>query len=224
MAAGPGPTGVLSAAAVLAVALTWVASLLVSPVADAAVEVRVTRCMRPDDRGSGTIVAPGQVLTAAHILDRAQRVDVVVAGRSIRVKEAVALPRADLAVLELDEPVEGPALVRRPVSDRDRGQMVGAATGGVIAFEVQRRVNVTIRGIAEGSEGVRRAGAEIVATVERGDSGAGLIAEDGALVGVLFARSTQDAGRAWATDIVEAAALLEPDARTAEVEPVPLGC
>ena len=82
-----------------------------------------------------------------------------------------------------------------------------------LPFTTRSVVDINAADIDGVGTGLRR-GYEIDATVEQGDSGSVLVA-NGIAVGVLFARSTVGTGRAWATDITEAAPLLSKAGTTA---------
>jgi S1-C subfamily serine protease len=68
--------------------------------------------------------------------------------------------------------------------------------------EVTRLLRVTIEDIYVEGEHERRA-FEIAATVVRGDSGAPVIADDGSILGVVYARSRDRGGVAFAVSAIE---------------------
>lgn len=217
-----GPLAALLAAGVLAATVLAAAAILAPPPTVAPfVSVAVQRCSGPPDGGGGTLVGPGMVLTAAHVLDDVDEATVLLDDRSVAVTAASRLNRADLALLRLAEAVVPAELRIRPLRPDDAGVLHGPASARPVPFEVTRRARITLRPIAAGAVGLERLGAELRATVQRGDSGAGLLADDGHLIGVLFARSTDDPHRAWASDITEAGGLLG-EGPADEVDAVPL--
>lgn len=157
--------------------------------------------------GSGTAVDAETVLTVAHVVAGADSITVTDArGADHEATVAAIDTELDLAVLDVPGlDVTGVELAS--LGAGDRGTASGLGTGGEFAWTVERTVVIRFADIYD--RGVHdRAGYELEATVERGDSGAGLFAKDGSLGGVVFAASRRDPGRAWATDIAAAADIL----------------
>ena len=110
-------------------------------------------------------------------------------------------PDLDLALLELGPDPSRPELDRPRLGvldDGDRGTIVGGATSGDIDFVVTERTTVETDEV-RGTGRTRRRAYVLAATTEPGDSGAGLFDDEGRLVGLLFAASTDEQGRSWAT-------------------------
>ena len=122
------------------------------------------------DAARGFVAGPGRVVTVAHVLDAPG--DVLVDGRRATVVRRDE--RLDLAVLAA--PVDGPV----------------ARFGGT-SRDVVRRANARVDGSAW-----RRPVLELRTEVEVGDSGTPVLSADGRVVGVVFARSNERSGRAWA--------------------------
>lgn len=109
--------------------------------------------------------------------------------------------RRDLALLDLGDdgltPVPDPPLVGHAAAG-GKGVIAGAGVSGDVAFTVEERTTIVIDEV-RGVDRVRRSGYILDAATVRGDSGSGLYDEDGRLVGVLFAVSSDDGDRSWAT-------------------------
>jgi S1-C subfamily serine protease len=96
----------------------------------------------------------------------------------------------------VDEP-QGPPIFE-VLSEGDAGVIVGASTSGRVDFVVADTTTIEIDEV-RGSRRSRRSGYLLRATTRPGDSGSGLYDLHGRLVGLLFAVSTDDRGRSWAT-------------------------
>lgn len=138
------------------------------------------------ERATGTVVAPGQVLTVAHVLEGASHVEVQ--GRAATVLRSDAA--LDLALLRAPG-VTGPTA---RFGDAD-GDVRVLTTGGVTQAGVRRRVSARL---VDQPGRPRRPSLELAAAVSAGDSGAPVVNADGEVVGVVFARSTRRGGTAYA--------------------------
>ncbi|MEM7271945.1 MAG: trypsin-like peptidase domain-containing protein [Actinomycetota bacterium] len=193
-----------------------------------AVVVATTGCgSAPGGEGSGVALAPTRILTAAHVVAGATEVTVRLRGEvpidrsigtaettgdaagpdatpALRTVEATVVAydtRRDLALLDLDG--DGVAAPAGPVPIRDLGTgdagiIIGAGVSGDIPFTVAERTIIEIDEV-RGTDRVRRAGYLLEAATSPGDSGSGLYDGRGYLVGVLFAVSTDNGRRSWAT-------------------------
>jgi S1-C subfamily serine protease len=123
------------------------------------------------DAATGFVVGDGRVLTVAHVLGPHVRVD----GRAARLLRRD--DRLDLALLAVPG-VRGEA---PRIASRDP--------------RIVRRADARVDG-----SGWRRPVLELRTEVEDGDSGSPVVASDGRLVGVVFARSRVREGVAWAVD------------------------
>lgn len=152
---------------------------------------------------TGLVVADGRVVTVAHAVGDGP---VVVRGPGGTVRRASVARRDDeldlalLAVPGLEHDV-APALGRpRLVVLRD-----GAAT--IVPAVVLRRIDARVRHAAT-DEAVDRPALELSTDIGAGDSGAPVIGSDGRVAGVIFARSRDRAGIAYAVDAAALADLL----------------
>lgn len=161
----------------------------------AVVAVRAEGCPPLASEGVGTIVAAGEVLTAAHTVAGAERV--TVAGEPA---EVVALDAAnDLALLRIADVRTAP-LPRTDVTP-GRGTRADAYVrrdGGIRRIDViiVRPVVIATTDIHHETD-VERQGFELAGPIEPGDSGAPLVV-GGRMVAVVWARSTASPGRAYA--------------------------
>ena len=165
--------------------------------------------------GSGALVAPGLVLTSAHVVAGATTIEVVRDGESAQGRIVGFDPNMDLAYVA----VEG--MSGLPFSVSSNG--VGAGAEGVayvvrdgvvveLPVTVLRRITIRTEDVyAEGE--TLRPGFELDAEVELGDSGAAVVI-DGRLVGVVWARSRQTDDRSWAIDPDRAGALIDEQLST----------
>jgi S1-C subfamily serine protease len=174
---------------------------------DRPAEIRAWGCAATPAVGSGTVIDAETVLTVAHVVAGAESITVTDArGAEHEATVAAIDTELDLAVLDVAG-LDSTGVELKSLEAGDQGTARGLGTGGEFAWAVERVVVIRFADIYD--QGVHdRAGYELEATVERGDSGAGLFAEDGSLGGVVFAASRRDPDRAWATDIAAADGLL----------------
>jgi hypothetical protein len=155
---------------------------------------------------TGFAVAPGRVVTVAHVLDG----PVTLNGRRVRVLRVDR--RNDLALLAA--PRGSPALraiapATTGVADGQHLRVVRLRGGSssLLSVDVRRSIVASVR-----SAGARRALArpalELFARVAPGDSGAPVITDDDALAGVIFAASRNRANTAYAVDATAVTKLL----------------
>jgi S1-C subfamily serine protease len=143
---------------------------------------------------TGVAVGDGRVLTVAHALDGGRRV--TVAGRPARVLRADR--RLDLAVLAVPG-LRASAVRVGGDADRVRLAVLRDGRAGSLPATVRRRVLVHWRDRPAGPPR-DRPGLELAARVDPGDSGAPVLDARGRLLGVLYARSSDDDRTAWAID------------------------
>ena len=170
-------------------------------------------CGLTDVVGSGVSVElDDHVVTVAHTLAGAREVDVVRSDGSVRSADVIAFDAdADLALLRVDSldidplplgigrPQLGPATM---VSwSRDDGVLAQRA-------EITRRLNISIEDIYIEHD-VQRSGIEVDTDVVIGDSGGPIIDAHGDVVGIVYARSRQRDGIAFATDATEVRSLFD---------------
>lgn len=182
----------------------------------AVIAVEGVACAR-EITGVGVVVAPGLVVTNAHVVAGAEDLRTRTAGGYEAAVQVVAFdPLADLALLAGDG-VDSPP-VRLGAASADDVVRVDTITDGAAASTPARVVRPIV---AVGEDIYRRDGArrrvlELDAEVVEGDSGAGVFDSEGSLVGVLFARSRSGPGRAYAVAASEVEDLVaglgsEPD-------------
>jgi hypothetical protein len=150
---------------------------------------------------TGFLVAPGRVVTVAHALD----------GR-IAVRGGDGVPRA-ATVVRRDDALDLALLAVRGVSGG--GGMASAATHVVVRRDgaqraapalIRRRIDARVRR-GDGRLIARRPAIELRADIRAGDSGAPLV-QDGRVAGIVFARSREHDGVAYAVDASVLARLL----------------
>jgi S1-C subfamily serine protease len=168
-----------------------------------------TRCSRTQE-GSGAVVAAGRVVTNAHVVSGVSRPQVQLGGTGRRYAAKVVLfdPDRDLAVLA----VPGLPTGVRPLPlgpDLDRGSdaaFAGYPRNGPYSLGAAR-VRSVLRASGDdiyGRPGVVRRVYSLYATVEPGNSGGPMVDPAGALVGVVFAKSLDDARTGYALTMAEA--------------------
>jgi S1-C subfamily serine protease len=169
---------------------------------DAAGDPPIVRVELEDPTGSAQVatgfgVAPGRVVTVAHVLEPGH--PLVVRSRDGRPHRARVLRvdrRDDLALIAvpgLAAPTLGGA-----AADGDRLLVQRAGRTAALGAVLSRRIRATVRGPDWGPY-IRRA-LELRAGVDLGDSGAPLVDRGGRVAGVLFARSENAPRVAYAVD------------------------
>jgi S1-C subfamily serine protease len=160
--------------------------------------------------GSGVAVdRPGQVVTTAHTVAGATMLTVVDSVGAELPATVLAFDKdADLALLDV------PGLLAPPlaVGHADLGAaraVVWSPQDGVrsIPVSVTKRLSITIEDIYVEDE-VHRSGLELVGEISTGDSGGAVVDGSGDVVGIIYARSRQRPGTAFATDHSELTGLL----------------
>ena len=152
----------------------------------AVVAVRVWSAAGVAERATGTVIAPGQVLTVAHVLEGGTRVEVQ-GRRAAVVRRSAAL---DLALLR----VPGATGPRVRFGDADGELRVLTVGEGVVPAGLRRRIAARL---VDQPGQPRRPSLELAATVTAGDSGAPVVNAEGDVVGVVYARSTRREGTAY---------------------------
>ena len=168
------------------------------------------------EHATGFAVAPARVVTVAHALAGGGAVRVRVGG-AMRLPVGGAPPvraggasraarvlrvdrRADLALLA----VPGlPARAARTASagDDENAMVLVLRSGHAAALGATVRRAIDARVSAPGAgRPLRRSALELEVRTRAGDSGAPVVTEDGEVTGVVFARSRNEAGTAYAVD------------------------
>ena len=166
-------------------------------------------------------------VTAAHVVAGAVEVDVVDADGATRSADVVMFdPDLDLAVLRTAAPIGAPLTIGSPAQADDQGVIVtlrdtdGEPDAVTSSVRVERTVNIDTTDIYLEAD-VTRAGFEVVADIESGDSGAVVVLPGGRAGGMIWAKSTERGDRAWAIDLP--AELGDADVRASLVDPVDTG-
>jgi S1-C subfamily serine protease len=154
--------------------------------------------------GTGFVVAPGVVVTNAHVVAGARDTRVETTNRGRLSASVVGFdPRADLAVLRVPG-LTGPSLGLADARPGDTGVVLGFAGGGPLTinpFEVAQRIRAEGRDIYDQSTVVRTV-LILGADLAPGDSGGPMIDPDGRVGGIAFAIAPDrpDVGYAISTD------------------------
>ncbi len=185
-------------------------------VIEATVRVRADGCGPRTELGVGTSIGDGLVVTAAHVVAGADRVEIVDHLDTTIAAEVVFFdPALDVAALRPATPVEATAPLRAvPAAGGDVGLIAVTSVDGAIELvdvEVVQRVSIDTTDIYR-DEQVQRPGLRLRVAVEPGDSGAMMHLRDGG-VGIVWSRSTEGLDQAWTVDLP--ADLVGGDARRA---------
>ncbi len=205
--------------AVAAAALSIVGGCAADP-PSGVVGLEVTGCSTGQAHGSGIAVAPGLVLTAAHVVKGAKTIAVSDGTRDTSASIAAFDPDMDLAYVRLESRL-GRA------SEMSDGKVARGKRGVAYVFRdgrptsipvtVRRPVNIRTEDLYIEGE-TNRPGFELDADIQSGDSD-GPVVIDGDVVGVLWARSSKYEHRAYAIDPVLAGARLRDQLRTGVIDP-----
>jgi S1-C subfamily serine protease len=210
---------------VLAIVATAVGGAMVGGCApdppSAIVGLSVNACDTGLESGSGALVAPGIVLTAAHVVAGADSITVQRPGSGAPMTgEVVGFdPINDLAYVSVDDHARQHVdLATRPPITGDVGTAYVVRDASVVALpiEIARPVNIRTEDIYIDTM-TNRPGYELVADIEPGDSG-GVVVIHGAVVGVIWARSNLAANRAYAIDTVEGSAAIDAQLRSGVID------
>lgn len=167
------------------------------------------------ENGSGALVAPGVVLTSAHVIAGARSIRVVSGGQSVPGRIVGFDPKMDLAYLAAEGLYGLPLTVSSAgVQAGDTGTAYVVRNGIVVDLPVtvKRRVDIRTEDVYVEGE-TRRPGFELEAVVQGGDSGAAVVV-DGKLAGVVWAQSRRAPDRSWAIDPDRAGDLIDEQLRT----------
>lgn len=146
-----------------------------------------------EQSGSGSVVARDRVLTNAHVVAGvAEPVVLAPDGQALPGRVVAFDPTADLAVVAVHALAAAPLAIGRTPSSGEAGVVAGYPFGGPFTTGGARvlRTGTVVVPDAVGDGSHPRAIASIAADVEQGDSGGPLLSARGAVLGVVFARST----------------------------------
>jgi hypothetical protein len=190
---------------------------------DAAIGVRADGCGPRTGLGTGSMIDERLAVTAAHVVAGSDLIELSSAAGETTAADVVSFdPDLDLAVLRVDEPI-GEALPLR-VAEARVGEVGVVAlpqhTADPVAIDIAtvrvlRTVNIRTTDIYL-DDPVERAGFEIEAQIDPGDSGAVVVLPGGG-AGVIWARSNQRDARAWAVDLPPE--LADPEVRGRLADP-----
>jgi len=176
------------------------------------VKVEGVACNRIQD-GSGFVVAPGLVVTNAHVVAGEDETEVELDDGSRRDAVVVAFdPRRDLAVLQVEDLDRSPLGVR-DAKEGDVGGVFGHPGGGdleISPFEVGDEITAIGTDIYD-SERSERAVLVLASDLQPGDSGAALVDPQGQVIGVAFAVAPDKPGVAYALALEELREVLATD-------------
>ena len=163
--------------------------------------------------GTGVVVAPGYLVTNAHVVAGASGIRVSIGGSAVDATPVLFDPGLDVALLYVPK-LGAPALHLATIdpSRGDRGAALGFAGGGPLvelAAAVSGEYPATGRDIY-GIERVTRRILELRAGIEPGDSGGPFVLEDGTVGGIVFAMSRTEPGVGYALTPTEVAARIAP--------------
>jgi Trypsin-like peptidase domain len=186
--------------AALAMTMVLSSSASASPVTlrQSVAEVLAEGCPIAFNRGLGLVVAPGRVLTSAHVVAGSPKVSITIDGRRSLATVVAFDSDNDLAVLKTADPA--PFI---PI-----GHATGSTSGTLFVHQARelKQVTASVRRVVDiktediyGDGKHLRAGFELAVNVTPGDSGSVLIA-DGHAVAVVWARSRGTEGTTWAID------------------------
>ena len=187
------------------------------------VRVRAEGCGPRTELGTGTSIPGGLVVTAAHVVAGADRVDIVErSGATIAAEVVLFDPDLDVAALRPSTDIANSAVLRDEVGQRgERGVVALISTDGAepVAVEVLQRVVIRTTDIYR-EQPVERPGLSVDVGVEPGDSGA-MVHLPGGGVGIVWSRSTETPDRVWTVDLPTE--LLDASTRRGLVDGVDVG-
>lgn len=172
--------------------------------------VKVTgeaRACRRGREGSGSVIGPQRVLTNAHVVAGISKPTVQVGGVGTTYPATVVVfdPQRDLAVLAVPD-LKAPALpLAADLAAGDSAVVAGFPLDGPFtagAARVRRVIDASGDDIY-GKPGAERTVYSLYATVQPGNSGGPLLTPEGALAGVIFARSLDSAQTGYALTLSE---------------------
>ncbi len=190
----------------------------------ATVRVRADGCGPRTELGTGTSIPDGLVVTAAHVVAGAHRVEIVDrSGTAIAAEVVLFDPDLDVAALRPSTDIGRSVLLRDGAGRQGEGGVVAliSTDGSAETFDVEvlQRAVIRTTDIYQ-DRPVERPGLRIDVSVEPGDSGA-MVHLPGGGVGIVWSRSMTAEDRAWTVDLpIE---LLEASTRRALVDGVAVG-
>lgn len=178
-----------------------------------------------EQEGSGWVVAPERVVTNAHVVagTDAESVQIQGVGRSYDARVVVFDPERDLAVLSVPGLPAPSSTLGADLQRSDGAVVAGFPLNGPYSLD-SARVRDVLTATGDdiyGSPGVSRQVYSLYAKVQPGNSGGPLLSPSGAVVGVVFARSLDNAETGYALTLDEVRPDL--DLATSSFSPVSTG-
>jgi S1-C subfamily serine protease len=175
------------------------------------VKVEGTACRRTQD-GSGFAVAPGVVVTNAHVVAGERSTKIFDAnGESHNATLVVYDPARDLAVLR-SATYDAPGLTLGKSNEGDEGAVFGHPGGqdevSIAPAKVHREITAVGRDLYD-TQTTRRKVLVLAAQLAQGDSGGPLVDTNGEIIGVAFAIAPDKPGTSYALHIDELKAVLD---------------
>ncbi|WP_116112354.1 MarP family serine protease [Austwickia chelonae] len=174
------------------------------------IDASAPACSRSQE-GTGWVYSPGMVVTNAHVVAGSKNVRVRTGNSSLPAKVVAFDAKRDLAVLSVNNLRHQPLPLGRSLENGESAVVAGYPLGGPLKVDAAR-----IREILEahgddiyGSSPVQRQVYSLLATVRPGNSGGPLLAPDGSVAGVVFARSLDDKETGYALTLEEARPVLK---------------
>lgn len=188
------------------------------------VRVRADGCGPRTELGTATSIADGLVVTAAHVVAGAERVEIVErSGTTIAAEVVLFDPDLDVAALRPSTDIGSSVVLRDEVGQQGEAGIVALlSTDGIaepLAVEVLQRAVIRTTDIYREKQ-VDRSGLRLDVNVEPGDSGA-MVHLPGGGVGIVWSRSTAAVDQAWTVDLPTD--LLDASTRRGLVDGVDVG-
>lgn len=174
------------------------------------IDALAVACGRSQE-GTGFVSQQGLVVTNAHVVAGSERVSVRSGNRRLSAAVVAFDPQRDLAVLSVPDLTAPPLREGGRLATGEQAVVAGYPLAGPYRVDAAR-----VRGIlhANGDDiyGKGRVTREVYSlrvTIQPGNSGGPLLDRGGAVVGVIFARSLDDAGTAYALTLGELRPVLQ---------------
>lgn len=165
-----------------------------------------------EQSGSGFVVADDRVLTNAHVLTGVTEPVVISPdGQALTGRVTWFDPQADVAVIAVPGLDARPLALAATPQAGDTGVVAGYPFGGPFTeggAEVVRVGRVAVPDVTGGGRSVRQI-ASLAADVEQGNSGGPLLSTDGRVLGLVFAKSTDEQDLGYAMTRAEFAGVVD---------------
>lgn len=199
----------------LLIALTALIAPGISRFADdfeaATVQASIARIETLDSVGTGFVVAPRTVLTAAHVVEGEDNPRVTIGGSVLTGKVIRRDSAMDLAIISIDEDQPVLRFAQNPPAVLDQVFAFGNPLGGRTAVS---------RGIVSDVDGVR---IQTDAAVNPGNSGGPLINDSGEVVGLVISKDREAEGVSYAVTLNQLVKFVGNNAPSASSDPATPG-